>query len=93
VQAAHAEAGKTEVKGPSLDSEVLQDLARAVGATGNDASAVVVPRKGRRSEKKSLKGSNVVIKRDSIETIEDQRELVVEVRVRLEQVRRGNDKQ
>jgi hypothetical protein len=39
VKAAHGETGRTEVKGASLDSEVLQDLARAAGATGNYASA------------------------------------------------------
>lgn len=92
VKEARGQTGKAEVKGRSLDSELLQGLARSAGLTGSDATAFVQRRKGARAEKKSLKGSAIVLKREEVTTPAGRMELVVEIRLRLDHMREPDER-
>jgi hypothetical protein len=64
--ASNAEQGKAEIKGESLDTEVAEELSHAVAATGDDASAQLMPEGGRKPITKRLRGNPVTLKEDEI---------------------------
>lgn len=54
-----AERGSVEVEGKELDKGVIADVATSTAATGNDAAATVIDKKGMRSQRIRMRRDNV----------------------------------
>lgn len=59
-EAANGLRTKIEVEGPDLSKELIQDVAHAVAAVGEEATASIVTQAGRRSKRVHLSGNAVV---------------------------------
>jgi len=59
-----ASSGVLEVVGDGLNEEVAQSVAKSTAATGNTASARVIPSKGKKAKNIKMKGEAVVISVD-----------------------------
>lgn len=56
-----ADKGAVEVQGKSLDQEVAAAVAKSTAATGNTASARIIPEKGKTAMSITMKGGGVVV--------------------------------
>lgn len=61
LQATGGNKGKATVQGPDLDRDKIEDVARSVASTGNDASARIRLYEGQRPVTKHLEGDPVVV--------------------------------
>jgi hypothetical protein len=52
--------GKTEIEGPNLGRESLEELARSAASIGNDAGAILQPHPKSKKIRRSLKGSPAI---------------------------------
>lgn len=66
-----AEKGTLEVQGKSLDEGTAELIAKSTAATGNTASARIIPEKGKKSIPIKMKGSAVVVTVDEEATTQE----------------------
>src|SRR5690606_24212351 len=60
-QSMGASSGTLEVVGEALNEEVAESVAKSTAATGNTASARVIPNKGTKAKNIKMKGDAVVV--------------------------------
>jgi len=87
LQAAHGQEGRTQLSGPSLNTEVLEALTRSAAAAGDEAGADIMVRADGPSVKRRLSGNAVTIGRESLSTPEQKASLLDQLRETYERVR------
>jgi hypothetical protein len=75
VRESNGQQGKTEIKGRSLNSGVLEDISRSAASTGDDAVAWLKPMATKRRVKKRLKGNPVILTQEEVDTPESKAQL------------------
>lgn len=90
LQAAHAQQGKTAIKGESLEAEVIEDLARSAASSGNKAKARIQSEEDAKPTLKHLDGNPVTVSVDEIVTDDEKAGLFARIREAYRRVR-GTD--
>ena len=90
LQAAHAQQGKTAIKGESLEAEVIEDLARSAASSGNKAKARIQSEEDAKPTLKRLDGNPVTVSVDEIVTDDEKAGLFARIREAYRRVR-GTD--
>lgn len=90
LQAAHAQQGKTAIKGESLEAEVIEDLARSAASSGNKAKARIQSEEDTRPTLKHLDGNPVTVSVGEIVTDDEKAGLFARIRDAYRRVR-GTD--
>lgn len=80
LQATKADSGKTNIKGETLESDVIEDLARSAASTGNKAKARIQPEGETKTSLKHLDGNPVTVGADEIATDDEKRGLLRRIR-------------
>jgi hypothetical protein len=83
--------GKTELKGPTLKPEVLQEVARSAAATGDNAGATLQLEHEGQKIKKTLGPNPVVVNQEEITESEDKRTLLQRIRDVYQRIRGRNE--
>jgi len=81
---------KLTIKGDSLTSEVLEEITKAVAASGDNATAKIIPSKGTPPTSKHLSGSQATISQISMEGIDDWNNFIEKLRRRYASIRNGH---
>jgi hypothetical protein len=87
LSAATGDRGKTEIKGPDLDDDVLEQLSRSAASTGDNAGASIRHAPEERALSISLKGRAVDIAQDSVDGDDEKRSFIQRLRERYEGIR------
>lgn len=90
LQAAHAQHGKTAIKGESLEAEVIEDLARSAASSGNKAKARIQSNEDAKPTLKHLDGNPVTVSVGEIVTDDEKAGLFARIREAYRRVR-GTD--
>ena len=88
LQASHAQQGKTAIKGASLNSEVIEKVARSAAASGNKAKACIQSEGDEQPMPKRLEGNPATVSVDEIVTDDEKRGLFQRIRNAYQRVRR-----
>lgn len=73
VRESNGRQGKTELKGESLNSSVLEDISRSAATTGDDAIAEITMAAGEKRIKKRLRGNPVILTQEDMANIEEKK--------------------
>lgn len=82
-----ADRGKTTISGPQLNEKVVEELARSVASTGDDADARIERREGENPVRRYLRGNPAVIEREALESDEDRHGLLADLREMYRRIR------
>ena len=88
LKAAEGTEGKTEIKGENLNCETLTEVTRSTAATGNEASARILPRKGQPPATINLSGDPV--KKTYEEPAHDPKKVVKDMERIYDEVRKND---
>lgn len=88
---ADGDQGKTEMKGPTLKPEVMQEVARSAAATGDNAGATLQLEHEGQKIKKTLGPNPVVVTQDEITELEEKRTLLQRIRDVYQRIRGRNE--
>jgi len=84
------EQGKTEIKGKELKTEILEELARSIASTGDEAAAWLQMKKGEKKVKKVLKENPVYLRYEDLVDDETIRGFLARLKNRYSEIRRNN---
>ena len=87
LEASHADQGKTRIEGASLDTDVVENLARSAASTGNDAKARVQPTQDAKTELKRIGGNVISVESDELATDDEKKTLFDRLREAYQRVR------
>jgi hypothetical protein len=88
---ADGDQGKTEMKGLTLKSEVMQEVARSAAATGDDAGATVQLQHEGQKIRKSLRSHSVIVTQDQMDELDDKRTFLQRIRDVYNRIRGRNE--
>lgn len=86
-QATEATSGKTELKGPSLNQDVLTQISQSIASTGDTASARLQALPDTKPVTKYLKQNPAVLNEEELATDDDKRSVLAKVRSLYRQIR------
>lgn len=86
-QATEATSGKTELKGPSLNQEVLTQISQSIASTGDTASARVQMQPDEKPVTKYLKQNPAVLNEEELATDDDKKNVLAKVRELYRRIR------
>ena len=91
-KAARAKKGAVQISGPGLDKAVVETVARATAASGNEAKAQIKPTKQAKAETRFLKKGNTASVKgpDDVTGEPEKKSLISGIRERYDNIKRGD---